>query len=87
MTLFELQSPQYDEQKSRARGRIFTLERDTNKSGIIDIDDLEWHYLDGDGDFRSDEVMALRDESDIIVTNPPSLCDYVALVFSLIYFL
>ncbi len=71
MTLFELQSPQYDEQKSRAHGRIFTLERDANKSGVIDIDDLEWHYLDGDGDFRSDEVKALRDEADIIVTNPP----------------
>lgn len=71
MTLFELQSPQYDEQKSRAHGRIFTLEQDANKSGVIDIDDLEWHYLDGDGDFRSDEVKALRDEADIIVTNPP----------------
>ena len=34
MTLFELQSPQYDAQKSRAHGRIFTLERDANKSGI-----------------------------------------------------
>ncbi|WP_418780569.1 adenine-specific methyltransferase EcoRI family protein [Hominenteromicrobium sp.] len=71
MTLFELQSPQYDAQKSRAHGRIFTLERDANKSSIIDIDDLEWHYLDGDGDFRSDEVKSLRDEADIIVTNPP----------------
>lgn len=71
MTLFELQSPQYDEHKSLAHGRIFTLERDANKSGVIDIDDLEWHYLDGDGDFRSDEVKALRDEADIIVTNPP----------------
>ena len=71
MTLFEVQSPQYDEQKSHAHGRIFTLERDANKSGVIDIDDLEWHYLDGDGDFRSDEVKALRDEADIIVTNPP----------------
>ena len=62
---------QCNEQKSRAHGRIFTLERDANKSGIIDIDNLEWHYLDGDGDFRSDEVKALRDEADIIVTNPP----------------
>lgn len=71
MTIFELMSPQYDEKKSRAHGRIFTLERDSNKSGTIDIDDLEWHYMDGDGDFRSNEVKALRDEADIIVTNPP----------------
>ena len=28
-------------------------------------------HLAGDGDFRSDEVIALRDEADIVVTNPP----------------
>lgn len=28
-------------------------------------------YLEGDGDFRSDEIKALRDESDMVVTNPP----------------
>lgn len=32
---------------------------------------MEWDYLEGDGDFRSDEIKALRDEADIIVTNPP----------------
>ena len=32
---------------------------------------MEWHYLEGDGDFRSAEVCALRDEADIIITNPP----------------
>lgn len=32
---------------------------------------MQWDYLEGDGDFRSDEVTALRDEADIIVTNPP----------------
>ncbi len=71
MTLFELDSPKYDETKAHAKGKIFILERDVNKSGKIDIDDLEWDYLEGDGDFRSEEVLALRDEADIIVTNPP----------------
>ena len=70
-TLFETESPLFDEDKTRTHGKIFVLERDTNGSGRIDIDDLEWHYLDGDGDFRSPEVCALRDEADIIVTNPP----------------
>ena len=28
-------------------------------------------YLAGDGDFRSDEVIALRDEVDMVITNPP----------------
>lgn len=70
-TLFETENPLYDIDKSRIRGKIFTLERDTNGSGKIDIDDLEWHYLEGDGDFRSEEVRRLRDEADIIITNPP----------------
>lgn len=71
LTLFELNSPQYDEKKSKKRGRIFTLTKDKNKNGKIDYDDLEWDYLEGDGDFQSDEVKKLRDEADIIVTNPP----------------
>ena len=30
-----------------------------------------WTYLEGAGDFRSPEVTDLRDEADIIITNPP----------------
>ena len=70
-TLFETESPLFDIDKTRIKGKIFELTRDTNQNGRIDIDDLEWHYLEGDGDFRSPEVCALRDESDIIITNPP----------------
>lgn len=70
-TLFETESPLYDIDKTRIKGKIFELTRDTNGSGRIDIDDLEWHYLEGDGDFRSPEVCAQRDQADIIVTNPP----------------
>ena len=70
-TLFETESPMFDADKTRIKGKIFELTRDTNGSGRIDIDDIEWHYLDGDGDFRSPEVCALRDQADIIVTNPP----------------
>lgn len=70
-TLFETESPLFDMDKTRIKGKIFELTRDTNQNGRIDIDDLEWHYLEGDGDFRSPEVCALRDQADIIVTNPP----------------
>ena len=70
-TLFETEAPQFDKKKTRVRGKIFVLDHDTNKNGRIDIEDLEWDYLKGDGDFRSDEVKKLRDEADIIVTNPP----------------
>ena len=64
-------SPKFDRKKERKRGKIFVLDEDTNRSGRIDIADLKWDYLNGDGDFRSDEVKSLRDEADIIVTNPP----------------
>jgi len=71
LSLFELDDPQYDPDKSKTNGKIFILEKDENNDEIIDIKDLKWHYLEGDGDFNSDEVRALRDEADIIVTNPP----------------
>lgn len=47
-----------------------------------DIGDGAWKYtydgrdesvtrLEGDGDFRSPEITAIRDEHDVIITNPP----------------
>ena len=70
-TLFETESPLFDVEKTRIKGKIFELTRDSIKNDRADIDDLEWHYLDDDGDFRSPEVCTLRDQADIIVTNPP----------------
>lgn len=70
-SLFEQDAPQFDPAKTSVRGKIFVLERDINGDGNINFHDLQWQYLDGDGDFRSAEVTALRDEADIIVTNPP----------------
>jgi len=70
-TLFELESPQFDESKTASNGKIFTLHRDTTGDNFIDVDDLEWEYLEGDGDFRSAEITVLRDQADIIITNPP----------------
>ena len=70
-TLFETQSPLFSAEKSAVCGKIFTLTRDMKKNGPIRIDDLQWEYLEGTGDFRSPEVTALRDEADIIITNPP----------------
>lgn len=42
-------------------GKIFIKDASSETKG----------YLDGNGDFRSEEVTKLRDASDIIVTNPP----------------
>ncbi len=71
LTLFETGAPQYDAVKAKTNGKIFVLTHDKTGDGHIDHDDLEWDYLEGDGDFRSEEVTKLRDEADIIVTNPP----------------
>jgi len=70
-TIWESSSPQFDPGKTQVNGKIFTLSRDVSGDRRINVDDLEYEYLDGDGDFRSKEVTRLRDEADIIVTNPP----------------
>lgn len=70
-SLFEQDAPQFDKTKTSVKGKIFILEKDKSGDGRINIDDLEWKYLDGDGDFRSKEVTKLRDEADFIITNPP----------------
>ena len=70
-TLFETQQPYFDDDKSKTHGKIFVLTEDVSGDGRINLDDLQWQYLEGDGDFRSKEIRKLRDEADIIVTNPP----------------
>ena len=59
---------------------VVTVVRDATGDGginMLDVAELfrtgenELAKLDGDGDFRSDECLALMDEADIVVTNPP----------------
>ena len=50
-------------QNFNSHGKILILTKDNLNSN--------WDYLNGDGDFRSSEIKALRDESDFIITNPP----------------
>lgn len=69
--LFELESPDFDEVKTQSNGKIFTLTKDNTGDGAINFHDLEWSYLEGDGDFRSEEITRLRDEADMVITNPP----------------
>ena len=70
-TLFETEAPHFDADKSKTHGRIFVLDHDVTGDGVINFEDLEWQYLEGDGDFRSKEICKLRDEADFIITNPP----------------
>ena len=64
--LFASEAPT-DEPAADSRGKIFTLER----GQPIDPHNLTWKFLEGDGDFRSEEVKRLRDDADFIITNPP----------------
>lgn len=59
---------------------IITEVNDANNDGVVDIADVEYLLkdnknslveLEGNGDFRSDECLALLQEADIVVTNPP----------------
>jgi hypothetical protein len=64
---------------------------DMNEDGAIDLADVEYLLrsdanamtpLKGDGDFRSAECLALLEEADIVVTNPPwsLIRDFIPLV-------
>lgn len=70
---------------------VVTSVYDTNGDGGVDMFDVAELFktgenklteLEGNGDFRSEECLALLDEADIVVTNPPfSLFrDYVAVL-------
>jgi hypothetical protein len=67
-TLFEQTGLKFDKGLTNIKGKVFTLTARKQKGSF---DDLQWEYLKSDGDFRSDEIKKLRDEADIIVTNPP----------------
>jgi hypothetical protein len=70
-TLFEMENEKFDKNRTQSNGKIFTLTDDKTGDGLVNVEDLEWTYLEGDGDFRSDEITRLRNEADIIITNPP----------------
>lgn len=81
LTLFEPAAPYGKQEKTRVPHKIVITEvPDVNGDGTTDLTDVEWLLkndknvlttLDGNGDFRSPECVALLNESDIVVTNPP----------------
>lgn len=77
----------------KAYKAIVTKVYDKTGDGAVDMQDVEALFrtreneiteLNGDGDFRSPECLALLDEADIVVTNPPfSLFrEYLAILLS-----
>lgn len=71
---------EYRNGKAKPYKAVVTTVHDTTGDGGIDMEDVrnlfelgenELVELEGDGDFRSEECLALLDEADIVVTNPP----------------
>lgn len=71
---------EYRDGKAKPYKAVVTTVRDTTGDGGVDMEDVrnlfelgenELAALEGDGDFRSEECLALLDEADIVVTNPP----------------
>ena len=81
LSLFDVEGLKIERKNSKKAYKIEITEViDNNNDGAIDLSDVEYliknkkntlTILKGDGDFRSDECIALLKESDIVVTNPP----------------
>lgn len=74
ISLFESASDNFDVEKHETHGRIFVLDRKKLEGRDLNRllpEDLSWDYLEGNGDFMSEEVTKLRDESQLVITNPP----------------
>lgn len=63
-------APQYDPLKEKTHGKLYILKREMLKDGDTP-ESIPWEYLEGDGDYASDEVTELCKKADIIITNPP----------------
>ena len=57
--------------KADGHGVIFTYEGDKNGNHIVDDEEIVVTEMQGNGDFRSEECIAILKEADVVVTNPP----------------
>ena len=80
LSMFDVEGMPADTAEKPAYRVEITDVPDANNDGAIDLSDVEYllkssrnvlTLLTGDGDFRSAECLALLDEADVVVTNPP----------------
>lgn len=81
LSLFDVNSVEVKTAPAKAAYKIEITEvTDENADGAVDLTDVEYllknrknylSLLQGDGDFRSSELIKLLKEADIVVTNPP----------------
>lgn len=70
-TCFQNQNRDLFSKHNSERAIYLEYQGDTNQNRVPDVDEIGVQYLNGDGDFRSEESIALLQQADIIVTNPP----------------
>ena len=80
LSLFDVIGQEAETNANRPYKAVVTTVYDKTGDGGVDMLDVEALFrsgenelteLEGDGDFRSPECLALVDEADIVVTNPP----------------
>ena len=70
-TCYQNQSRDLFSQHESENAIYLAYKGDINQNKIPDIDEIGVETLNGDGDFRSPESIALLQQADIVVTNPP----------------
>jgi hypothetical protein len=70
-TCYKNQSMDLFSQNDSEQAIYLEYEGDKNKNMIPDPEEIGVKQLKGDGDFRSEESIALLKQADIVVTNPP----------------
>lgn len=70
-TCYKSQSVDLFSQNDSERAIYLAYKGNKRNGSVPNPDEIGIKYLKGDGDFRSEECIALLKESDIIVTNPP----------------
>lgn len=56
---------------SKGKGLVFEYDGKAERGPHARLEDVLCRELKGNGDFQSQEVLGLRDQADVIVTNPP----------------
>ena len=70
-TCYQNQNRDLFSQHNSERAIYLEYRGDLNKNKVSDVEEIGIQTLKGDGDFRSAESIALLQQADIVVTNPP----------------
>lgn len=70
-TCYKNQTGDFFSRHDKEKAIYLEYEGDKNNNNVPDSEEIDIKHLEGDGDFRSQECIALLKRADIVVTNPP----------------